>query len=108
MSPWHRVALVTGGPVFALVKGHDRVSGTHTADLACRARVHSAPELVGRHPEARSYFRHPHVNATHVFRIWSPDRVGLSRRSVGLDADDLPLGDAVDLGRVGVGDQDDF
>ena len=30
MSPWYRVALVAGGPVFALVKGHDRVSGTHT------------------------------------------------------------------------------
>ena len=29
-SPWHRVALVTDGPVFALVKGHDRVSGTHS------------------------------------------------------------------------------
>ena len=33
MSPWHRVALVTGGPVFALVKGHDRVSGTHRIAL---------------------------------------------------------------------------
>ena len=29
MRPRHRVALVTGGSVFALVKGHDRVSGTH-------------------------------------------------------------------------------
>ena len=33
MSPWHRVALVTDGPVFALVKGHDRVSGTHRVGL---------------------------------------------------------------------------
>ena len=30
MSLWHRVAPVTGWPVFALVKGHDRVSGTHS------------------------------------------------------------------------------
>ena len=37
MSPWHRVALVTYEPVFALVKGHDRVSGTHTMRHAARA-----------------------------------------------------------------------
>ena len=30
MSTCHRVALVTAGPVFALVIGHDRVSGTHS------------------------------------------------------------------------------
>jgi len=49
-GPWHRVALVTGGPVFALVKGHDRVSGTHRLTARFGASRRGISTSAGRLP----------------------------------------------------------